>query len=74
MPRSPDSQLDRWHCEDMAMQYWMRRNLGNFLFGLWLVLLGLLSAPFINMIQHVWVNVILGVLLIIAGVFHLIDL
>lgn len=51
-----------------------RRDLGTYLFGLWLVLLGFLSWPQINMIQHHWVNVALGILLVMAGVFHLIEL
>jgi len=48
--------------------------MGTYLFGLWLVLLGFLSWPEINMIQHLWVNTLLGILLVVAGVFHLIEL
>ena len=51
-----------------------RRDLGTYLFGLWLVLLGLVSAPFLQLQGQHWVNVALGVLLIISGVFHLIEL
>jgi len=53
-------------------QSWVRGHLGNFLFGLWLVLLGL--CHWAGMIQLGWVNVGLGILLIAAGVFHLVEI
>jgi hypothetical protein len=56
-----------------SFQFAVRKNLGTYLFGLWLVLLGFLSWPQINMIQHHWVNIALGILLIVAGVCHLIE-
>ncbi|OAI55103.1 hypothetical protein AYO44_02895 [Planctomycetaceae bacterium SCGC AG-212-F19] len=51
-----------------------RRDLGTYLFGLWLVLLGILSWEQIGLMSKHWVNVLMGVLLIIAGVFHLVEI
>jgi hypothetical protein len=51
-----------------------RRDLGTYLFGLWVVLFGLLSAPFLNLAYQPWAGTILGILLVISGIFHLIEL
>lgn len=55
-------------------QFNFRRDMGTYLFGLWVVLFGLLSWEQIGLMGKGWVNVLMGVLLIIAGVFHLIEL
>ena len=52
----------------------IRRDMGTYLFGIWLVLLGFLSWDKIDMMRQGWVNVLMGILLIVAGVFHLIEL
>jgi hypothetical protein len=48
--------------------------MGTYLFGLWVVLFGFLSWEQIGLMGKAWVAVLMGVLLIVAGVFHLIEL
>jgi hypothetical protein len=51
-----------------------RRDMGTYLFGLWVVLFGFLSWDQIGLMGKHWVSVVMGILLIVAGVFHLIEL
>jgi hypothetical protein len=56
-------------------QFNFRRDMGTYLFGLWIVLFGVLGWIFYPSGQFApLVNVLMGVLLIVSGVFHLIEL
>lgn len=52
-----------------------RRDMGTYLFGLWVVIFGvLILVGQEGLMREKLVNVLMGILLIIAGVFHLIEL